>query len=209
MHGFAETLTIARELKPIATSAATIGTMTWFLASIFLISGIAKIRYPEQAALAIVNFGGGRHVRPALGLALGIAELLLAIAIMSTIVLPASIRWVPTSLSAITLWVFNYLIARSFLSGDHIVCFCFGEWGAALSLWSLARTCALAVIGSWAAFNEQYTAQNSTNSEILMELIIAVSILGIIGLSRQISTVAVSGSLLNSHEAYGNQAMAD
>jgi len=52
------------------------GVAIWILAIIFAWSGIAKLWQPTLAARALVDFGVLRRVRPHLGSALGVAELL-------------------------------------------------------------------------------------------------------------------------------------
>lgn len=79
MNGFERALLLARDALDVLTGATGYGIAIWFLAFIFTWSGIAKMRRPTLAAMAMVDFGVVRHLRPRLGFALGTIELLLAL----------------------------------------------------------------------------------------------------------------------------------
>lgn len=143
MGGFEYALSLAGDALRLLRSSPGHGIVVWFLAIIFLWSGVVKLRRPALAAMAVADFGVVRRPFPGLGRALGTAEVLLAVLLVSGVV--------PTLILPITaalLWFFAFLIARSLRSGESFACFCFGGSDSKLSRWTLARTVALALIAS-------------------------------------------------------------
>jgi hypothetical protein len=158
-------LNLVTDALNIVLAPSAFGTAVWVLAIVFAWSGATKLRRPTPAAIAMVDFGVLRRVRPALGSALGAAELLLAVSLI-TGAFPA----VSLPAAAVLLWVFVLLIAKSLWSGDRFACFCFGDAGSRLSGWTLLRTIVLALLGSvlvvalpsagdYAVFGETYALQ--------------------------------------------------
>ena len=127
----------------VALSVYPLGVIAkWVLGLVFLISGFVKLRDPARAALAMVDFGIARVVRPANGLILGGAEVLLGlltISLASRVVL---------SMSALLLWVFVWLILRSVQRGEDFACYCFGDADSHLSMWTAVRTFLIAVLAT-------------------------------------------------------------
>ena len=76
MNGFESAFSLLGEVLYLVTSPAGYGIAIWILAIIFVWSGLAKLRRPTLAAMAMNDFGVLRRVRPRLGA----AELLLALA---------------------------------------------------------------------------------------------------------------------------------
>src|ERR687893_1488760 len=143
MNGFESAFSLFAELLRLLTAPAGYGIAVWILAIIFVWSGVAKLRRPALAAMAMMDFGVLRKVRPRLGSALGAAEVLLALFLV-TGTLP--VLFVPVT--AGLLWFFVLLIARSLRSGQDFPCFCFGDADSRLSRLTLVRTAALAVLAS-------------------------------------------------------------
>ncbi len=143
MSGFESALALFAGFLHLVTAPAGYGIAVWVLAIIFVWSGVAKLRRPTLAAMAITDFGVLRRVRPRLGSALGGTEVLLALFLV-TGTLPMLFLPVTAGL----LWLFVLLIARSLWSGKDFACFCFGEADSKLSRWTLVRTAALAVLAS-------------------------------------------------------------
>ena len=163
MNGFESALALFSELLRLVTAPAGYGIAVWVLAIIFVWSGVAKLRRPTLAAMAMMDFGVVRRVRPRLGSALGAVELLLALSLIAG-VLPALVLPVTAGL----LWFFVLLIARGLLSGEDFACFCFGDSASRLSRLTLVRTAALALLASvlavaplptYAGFSETYVLQ--------------------------------------------------
>lgn len=161
------------------TAPAGYGIAVWILAIVFVWSGLAKLRRPTLAAMAITDFGVLRKIRPRLGTALGGAELLLALSLIAgalpDIILPVT---------AVLLWFFVLLIARSLWLGKDFSCFCFGDADSRLSRLTLVRTTALALLASalvvaplgYAGFDQIY----------LLQAISAAALVGAIALASRI-----------------------
>jgi hypothetical protein len=165
MNGFESVLSLFAGALHFVSAPMGYGIGVWILGIIFIWSGVAKLRRPTLAAMAMMDFGVLRRVRPGLGSALGAAEVLLAL-VLITGTLP--VLFVPVT--AGLLWFFVLLIARSLQSGQDFPCFCFGDADLRLSRLTLVRTAALAVlasvlaiaapsVGAYAGFSETYVLQ--------------------------------------------------
>jgi len=183
MNGFESAFAIFAKVLHLLTAPAGYGIGVWVLAIIFIWSGVAKLRQPALAAMAITGFGVLHRVRPRLGSALGAAEVLLAV-LLITGLLPVLVLPVTAGL----LWFFVLLIARSLWSGRDFACFCFGDADSRLSRLTLIRTAALALlatvlavaapsVGTYAGFSETYVLQGVS----------AAAFVGAVVLSSQIS----------------------
>ena len=143
MNGFASALSLLADVLHLVTAPAVYGIAIWILAIIFVWSGLAKLRRPTLAAMAIRDFGVLHQIKPRLGGVLGAAELLLALSLI-TGMLPAVVLPVTAGL----LWFFVLLIAKSLFSGEEFSCFCFGDADTRLSRLTLVRTAVLALLAS-------------------------------------------------------------
>ena len=117
MHGFEALLGGVES----AASQTAILIVSWVLFWVFAVSGVLKLRRPAHVALAMVRFRVVRRVRPNYGRALGIAEILLAIAL----ILPS--RPVALIVAALLVWGFAALLASALLRGERFPCACFGD----------------------------------------------------------------------------------
>jgi hypothetical protein len=180
VNGFESALSLFAKALHLITAPTGYGIAVWILAIVFVWSGAAKLRQPTLAAVAMMDFGVLRRVRPRLGSALGAAELLLALLLISG-TLPALFLPVVAGL----LWLFVLLIAKSLLSGEDFACFCFGDAESRLSRLTLVRTGALALLASvlavaplpYASFDRTY----------LLQAIFAAAFVGTIALGSQIA----------------------
>jgi hypothetical protein len=180
MNGFESALSLFAKALHLITAPTGYGIAVWILAIVFVWSGVAKLRQPTLAAVAIMDFGVLRRVRPRLGSALGAAELLVALSLV-TGTLPVLFLPVTAGL----LWLFVLLIAKSLLSGKDFACFCFGDSDSRLSRLTLVRTGALALLASvlavaplpYASFDRTY----------LLQAISAAAFVGTIVLGSQIA----------------------
>jgi hypothetical protein len=180
MNGFESALSLFAKALHLITAPTGYGIAVWILAIVFVWSGVAKLRQPTLAAVAIMDFGVLRRVRPRLGSALGAAELLVALSLV-TGTLPVLFLPVTAGL----LWLFVLLIAKSLLSGKDFACFCFGDSDSRLSRLTLVRTGALALLASvlavaplpYANFDRTY----------LLQAISAAALVGTIVLGSQIT----------------------
>ena len=143
MNGFGSAIALLTQVFDLVTAPAGYGIAIWVLAIVFVWSGLAKLRRPALAAMAMNDFGIVRRIRPRLGSALGALELLLALSLIS-----GMLRVVVLPFTAGLLWFFVLLIARSLWLGKDFSCFCFGDAGSRLSRLTLVRTTALALLAS-------------------------------------------------------------
>ena len=179
MNGFESALSLLVEALDLLTTPAGYGIAIWILAIIFVWSGLAKLRRPTLAAIAVNDFGVLSRVRPRIGGALGAAELLLA---LSLIVGAPPVVLLPVT--AGLLWIFVLLIARSLRLGKDFSCFCFGDSDSRVSRVTLVRAAALAVLAStlvlaplpYASFDQTY----------LLQAISAGAFVGVIALGSRI-----------------------
>jgi hypothetical protein len=182
VNGFESAISLFAKALHLITAPTGYGIAVWILAIVFAWSGVAKLRRPTLAALAMMDFGVLRRVRPGLGSALGAAELLVALS-LATGTLPGIFLPVTAGL----LWFFVLLIAKSLLSGKDFACFCFGETDSRLSRMTLVRTVALALLASvlalaplpYASFDQTY----------LLQAISAAAFVGTIVLGSQIANL--------------------
>lgn len=178
MGGFASALSLGQRLFDAWTGPTGTGLTAWFLAAVFAISGIAKLRRPTLAAMAIVDFGVVRRARPELGLGLGLGELALAVA-LPIVPMPAGV------IAAVVLWLFAGLIARAILSGAAFPCFCFGETDQVVSRSTLVRTTALALIATLVAWGA-WAGNVGIADESLLQVTVAGAVLGLIVLGSRV-----------------------
>ncbi len=181
MGGFEYALSLAGDTLHLLRSEPGHGIVVWFLAVVFLWSGIVKLRRPALAALAIVDFGVIRRPLPSFGSALGTVEVLLAVLLVSEVV-PTLILPVTAAL----LWFFAFLIARSLRSGESFACFCFGDSGSKLSRWALARTVALALIATAQVPAPALVSYPILSQSYLLQAVTAVALVGTLALLGQV-----------------------
>ena len=179
MNGFVSALSLLSGAVGLLTAPAGYGIAVWVLAIVFVWSGLAKLRRPALAAMAITDFGVLRKIRPWLGSTLGGAELLLAVSLIAG-VLP--IVFLPVT--AGLLWFFVLLIAKSLWSGKEFSCFCFGDADAKISRVTLVRTIALALLASALAVAPLPYA--SIGQTYLLQALCAAALVGAIALGGQI-----------------------
>ncbi len=178
MNGFESALALFAELLRLVTAQTGYGIAVWVLAIVFVWSGVAKLRRPALAAMAMMDFGVVRRIRPRLGSALGAAELLLALFLVAG-VLPA----LSLPLTAGLLWFFFLLILKGLLSGGDFACFCFGDSASKLSRLTLVRTATLALLasvlavappaaGTYAGLGETYVLQAITAAAFIGAIVL-------------------------------------
>jgi len=182
MNGFESAFSLVAKGFHLVTAPTGYGIAGWVLAIIFVWSGVAKLRQPTLAAMAMMDFGVLRRVRPRLGSALGAAELLLALSLIT-----GTLPVLSLPVTAGLLWLFVLLIAKSLWSGKDFACFCLGDADSRLSRLTLVRTTVLALLasvlavaplpaGTYAGFSETY----------LLQAVSATAFVGAIVLGSQI-----------------------
>ena len=176
MNGFGSAIALLTQVFDLVTAPAGYGIAIWVLAIVFVWSGLAKLRRPALAAMAMNDFGIVRRIRPRLGSALGALELLLALSLIS-----GMLRVVVLPFTAGLLWFFVLLIARSLWLGKDFSCFCFGDADSRLSRLTLVRTTALALLASalalvplrYAGFDQVYLLQAISAAALVGAIVLA------------------------------------
>lgn len=178
MGGFSALLTLLKGILSDMRSAPSAGIIECLLAGVFLLSGISKLRHPKATAMAIVNFGLGKHAYPVLGWLLGACEIGLGLMLLASgpLGLPAA---------AVLLWLFALLIVRSLSKGDRFACLCFGNTEETVSRRALLRTLTLALLTTIVASDKPGRAQ-FWSRERLLEVVVASSILGVVAVASQV-----------------------
>jgi hypothetical protein len=161
---------------------AVFGCLALLLALVFVASAVPKLRKPELAALAIVDFGVTRRAYRQAGLGLGVAEFILAIALAVSAAVESSARAVPAACAVFLLWAFVGLIARALRSPERFSCQCFGS-SDPVSTTTLIRTVSLAVAATLLLISAFGSVATPTAEQWFLELAIAASALGIAALS--------------------------
>jgi hypothetical protein len=148
MGGFEAATLLLRGFLSMIFGREGLIVWAWFLVGIFAASGFVKLRSPDRAAIAMVQFGVLRDPNPSLGRVLGLGETTLgaSLACCASGLVPDA-KWVVV-IAALLLWAFAFLIGRSLLAGQRFPCFCFGEADSNLSAWTLVRTVGLAALAS-------------------------------------------------------------
>jgi hypothetical protein len=181
MNGFESALSLVAKGFHLVTAPTGYGIAVWVLAIVFMWSGVAKLRQPTLAARAMMDFGVLRRVRPRLGSALGAAELLLALFLITG---TFPVLFLPVT--AGLLWLFVLLIAKSLWSGKDFACFCFGDADSRLSRLTLVRTVALALLASVLAVAPLPSAYAGFSGTYLLQAVSAVALVGTLMLGSQI-----------------------
>ena len=189
MHGLENVVSFVGNALRGLFGSSNYGVIIWLLAFIFLWSGVVKLREPDFAARAIVDFGVLRRPNRVFGTVLGSAEILVALSLMACAIVGAYFRF-SIIVATLLLWIFASLIARSLWFGKRFACFCFGDRTSLLSRWTLTRTTILALLGLGIVLAEP--PLNTTNPEILriaLQALTALALLAIALLSTHLSNL--------------------
>lgn len=162
MGGFEQALTLAEELLDALTGSMGRDITRWFLAALFTVAGVAKLRRPMLAAMAMVDFGIVRRPRQHLGLALGATELFVALLVALPWSSPAGLFF-----AAALLWIFVAMTARALLTRRDVACFCLGDPDSHISTWSGLRTGALAVLVSLQLLKPEARLSESATDQVM------------------------------------------
>jgi hypothetical protein len=170
--------------------ASLFGTAAFLLGLVFLLSAIPKLRKPELAALAMVDFGVIARARPWTGRALGLAELVLAAALgVAATTAQTAARAIPVLAAAAVLWAFTALIGRALRTPERFSCFCFGSEEAAISSKTLLRTAALAILASLLVGAAFASVESAGFRPELLELTTAGAVLGAVVVLVRLPTI--------------------
>jgi thiol-disulfide isomerase/thioredoxin len=128
-----------------AAMGLTLVTARLLLAGVFLVAGAAKLVDRTGERQALIDFGVPPRVTPALGTALPLAELAVALALI-----PVSSAWFGAVGSLSLLLLFVFAIAANLALGRTPDCHCFGQLHSAPAGWStLVRNAALASVAGF------------------------------------------------------------
>jgi hypothetical protein len=161
-----------------AAEQSVFGCLALLVALVFLLSAVPKLRTPELAAMAMVDFRVTRRSHRGAGLALGVGELVLAGSVAAAAAGSTSARVIPSACAAVVLWLFACLIARALRSSERFACFCFGGAESTISLPALLRTAGLAVIATVATAGALESTSPPSVEAWMLELTTAASLLG-------------------------------
>jgi len=172
-------------IETLGHAAAALGDEAIFgcgvltLALVFLLSSVPKIRRPELAALAMVDFGVVEEPRRRVGLGAGVGELTLALTLaFAATSSSAAGRLIPTVCGALVLWYFVALIARALRMPERFACFCFGNAESSISAWTMARTVGMALVATAFAAASVGAVPAGSLETWLLQFILAVSLVG-------------------------------
>lgn len=160
------------------------GIGAWILSGVFLWSGLAKLRRPSLAAMALLDFGAVRRFDVRLGFGLACAELVLA----------AALALAPTRLAAlagstVVLWFFGAAILLNLMRGRRFACFCFGDSDEKLSRRTFVRSIVLAMLSSAVLLAPSSGALSLR--VVVLQIVAAVAVLLVIQLYGVTSSLAI------------------
>lgn len=153
-------------------------TLITVIGIVFIWSGVAKLRQPMLAAMAIMDFGLLSRVNRSIGSLAGIFELGLGVILVSGR-LPLT-----TTIMAMTMFgAFSLLIARSLRRGKNFACYCFGDSDAKLSRLTLFRSVALMLVSAtivWSLLVNPLDSSARTMTQTVLHDMAALSLVGIV-----------------------------
>lgn len=160
------------EAWALTTSPAAISAMILIVSGLLAWAGISKLRSPRSAAAAAVQFRIIRRPRKAFGLALGSAELGIAL----TLLHPPTQRLALVGAAMLT-FAFVALIARALVARERFKCACFGSSGEEIGpagLWRAGLMCGACLIAIASA--PQGWTDVATTSQALSLACLAVGV---------------------------------
>jgi hypothetical protein len=178
MSGFRALESLADDLPQLAFSPDGQGAIRWMLAATFVLAGVAKLRRPVLAALAMVDFAVASRVRLWTGSALGAAEVMIAVAL----VVPPLHVFGALSATAL-LWFFTLLIARALVRGASFSCACFGPLDSPISRTTLLRTSILAGGATLVAAAHLSGGISSQPRSVVLQAIAGIAVVSIASLT--------------------------
>jgi hypothetical protein len=185
VDGFDSLFNAARDAISALLDDPGYGVAMWAFVGIFVWSGLAKIKAPALAALAMADLGIAQNPRVTLGRLAGLAELTLAALVAFGAVARGQLAVVAIGSAAAVLWAFTVLLARAFASGSRAPCFCFGDSDAPLSRLAVARTFALATAATGLALAPGPQRADATANALILEIVSAFALLSVAALVIQ------------------------
>lgn len=148
------------------------------LSVVFMWSGLAKLRDPWIAAMAMVDFGVIARPRVVLGRALAVGEFALGLTLAASLWAPGWAAAIIASVTALVLAIFTVLIARALRRGASFACYCFGHGDGDISRAALARTAALTALAAALAVGAADLGASFTGEERALGLVAGVAAVG-------------------------------
>jgi len=180
------TLSVAELLHgplELVVYSGLLGLLQWVISGSLVIGGLAKLRDPSAAAMAMADLGVIRRPTRSLGLAAGWTELSIGLA--------AGLRFEIASLAAVVLlFSFVVLSARALRDGKSFPCFCLGDHEEPLSKATISRAGALAGLGAVPLVASPF-APRPTMEEFLLQVSAATSLFALWMLGRDRSLKAL------------------
>lgn len=174
------------------------GVTASLLGCVLLISGLSKMRHPQQSAEAMVNFDIIDRAITPLGLALSLGEVVLGVSLL----MPNTWR-LSLPISFLLFTSFAIILTKSLLQGKRFACNCFGPTGDPISVTTFVRAAALAGIALWTTIGvEQANSGAGTRFVSVSEFVTGAGCVAIIALTT------VARTLLNASAAT-NAALGD
>lgn len=140
-------------------------------------AGIFKLSHPAVAARAIVDFGVLRLPRPAVAIALGLSEIIIAV----LVVFPAAVVVIVGCVAAVLLSLaFTVVIGRSLRRGESFPCACFSAGNSQISIVTLLRSVAMIFAGVVGGVGPSVTGTAAVHIESLVPATaIGLSLIGL------------------------------
>lgn len=156
-----------------------VSSLVALLGGTFVISGWMKLRHPQVAAMALLDFRVTRRPRVRLAQAVAAGELLLGVILLVGVVTSEPlVQLVGAAVATVVLWTFALLISISLARGEHFPCYCFGASEDQLSLVTLGRTVSLALGGSVCVALAARLPADIGWKERILELVLAAAVGG-------------------------------
>lgn len=165
---------------------AALGAAVWLLAMVFAWSGTSKVMRPRLAALAMVDFRIASRPRVTFGLALGVTEVAVAVAMASGVA-----ERLALGVASSLLIVSAALLVNSLRSGRRFPCRCFGGDEDPISYATLSRTGGLAMLAVvlWAFSWGRFTAPQPLGGSIHLQLVAAAALLATAVLASRVGSL--------------------
>jgi hypothetical protein len=177
------------------------GVGVFVLVWVLVWSGLAKLRDPSGAAQAMVGFRLIRKATPRWGSIASLIELVLAGALVLSLVAgPTAMLRSFLTATALLLVGFSFLIGRSLWRGESFACYCFGRSDAPVTLRAFARAISLSILSAVLAF----VGPPSSNSYggVVLESAAAAAAIGVTVSLALLAQVAKSSRRLSQVEEY-------
>lgn len=159
-------------------------TARYLLAAVFILAGSFKLQHPQVAADSIVAFGVGTQANPRNGLALGAAEVIIALLLVAD-------QTAAFGALAVVIATLLYLtlIVLALYRGRRFPCACFSSAADDIDSGTALRAGILVVVALMAAYGSLRGAVPIRWSDRPLYVVVAVALIALVALAN--STVRV------------------